>query len=92
MIHFNGRKRKGTKKTLDEGERGERKSWLKTQHSKKLRSCHSVHHFMSNRRRKRGKSDRFYFLVLQNHCVDFVITVTSTMILKKKKNLLLGKL
>ena len=40
---------------------------------------------MSNRRRKRGKNDRFYFLVLQNHCIDFVITVTSTMIVKKKK-------
>ena len=32
--HFNGRKWRGTKETLDEGERGELKSWLKTQHSK----------------------------------------------------------
>ena len=29
-----GRKRRGTKEPLDEGERGERKSWLKSQHSK----------------------------------------------------------
>ena len=32
--HFNGRKWKGTKETLDEGERGEWKSWLQSQHSK----------------------------------------------------------
>ena len=32
--HLNGRKEKGTKKLLDEGERGEWESWLKTQHSK----------------------------------------------------------
>ena len=29
-----GRKQRGTKESLDEGERGERKSCLKTQHSK----------------------------------------------------------
>ena len=28
-----GRKRRRTKEPLDEGERGERKSWLKTEHS-----------------------------------------------------------
>ena len=32
--HSNGRKWKGTKQPLDEGERGEWESWLKTQHSK----------------------------------------------------------
>ena len=26
------------------------------------------HHFMANRWGKSGKSDRFYFLGLQNHC------------------------
>ena len=31
---LNGRNWKGTKEPLDEGERGEWKSWLKTQHSK----------------------------------------------------------
>ena len=30
-----GRKRRGTKEPLDEDERGEYKSWLKTHHSKK---------------------------------------------------------
>ena len=31
---LNGRKQRGTKEPLDEGERGEWKSWLKSQHSK----------------------------------------------------------
>ena len=34
--HSNGRKRKGTKDPVDEGERREWKSWLKTQHSNPL--------------------------------------------------------
>ena len=38
---FNGRKRRGTKEPL-EGERGEWKSWFKSQHLKKLRSQHPV--------------------------------------------------
>ena len=33
MYHFKGRKQRGTKQPLDEGERGESKGWLKTQHS-----------------------------------------------------------
>jgi len=33
---------RGTKKPVDESERGEWKSWLKTQHSKNLRSWHPV--------------------------------------------------
>ena len=33
---------RGTKEPLDEDKRGERKSWLKTQHSKKRRSWHPV--------------------------------------------------
>ena len=32
--HSTGRKWKGTKESLDEGERGEVKSWLETQYSK----------------------------------------------------------
>ena len=38
LYHSNGRKRRGTKEPFDEGERGEGKSWFKTQHSEKLRS------------------------------------------------------
>ena len=34
MTLRNSRKRRGTKKPLDEGKREEWKSWLKTQHSK----------------------------------------------------------
>ena len=37
-----GKKWRGTKKPLDESERGEWKSWLKVQHYKKLRSWHPV--------------------------------------------------
>ena len=34
MILTYGRKQRGTKEPLDEGQRGEWKNWLKTQHSK----------------------------------------------------------
>ena len=66
--NFNGRKQRGTTEPLDEGERGEWKSWRKIQYSKKLRSWHLIHHFMANRWGKSGNSDRFYFLGLQRHC------------------------
>ena len=63
-----GRKQRRTKEPLDEGERGEWKSRLKTQHSKN--KDHSIwsHPLMANKRGKSGNSDRFYFLGLQNHC------------------------
>ena len=35
---------------------------------KKLRYGIWSQHFLANRRGKRGNSDRFYFLGLQNHC------------------------
>ena len=55
----------GTKKPLDESERGEWKSWLKTQHSEK--DDHGVwsHHFMANRW---GNSVRLYIWGLHSHC------------------------
>ena len=34
VSHPYGRKQKGAKEPLDKGERGELKSWLKSQHSK----------------------------------------------------------
>ena len=46
QYHFNGRKSRGTKEPLDEGERGEGKSWLKTQHSKNKDHGIWSHHFM----------------------------------------------
>ena len=44
------------------------KSWLKTQHSKNEDHGIWSHRFMGNSKGKRGNSDRFYFLGLQNHC------------------------
>ena len=57
-----------TKEPLDESERGECKSWLKTQHSKNYDDGIWSHHFMTNRWVENGNSGRFYFLGLQNHC------------------------
>ena len=53
------------KKPLDESERGERKSWLKAQHSENEDHGIWSHHFMANRCRN---SVRLYFGGLQNHC------------------------
>ena len=46
----------------------ERNSWLKAQHSEKLRSWHRSHHFMANRWGNSRNSVRLYFGGLQNHC------------------------
>ena len=61
----NGRKQRETKEPLNEGERGEWKSGLRTQHSKN--EAHSIqsHHSMANRWGKSGNSDRLYILGLQ---------------------------
>ena len=47
--HSYGRKWRGTKEPLGEGERGEWISWLKTQHSKNEDHSIRSHHFMENR-------------------------------------------
>ena len=60
-FYSNGRKWRQTKEPLDEDERGERKSWLKTRHSKNEDHGIQSHHFMANKREKRINSDRFYF-------------------------------
>ena len=52
---------KGTKKPLDESERGERKSWLKAQHSENEDRGIWSHHFMGNRWRNSGNSVRLFF-------------------------------
>ena len=49
-----------TKEPLDEGERGEWKSWLKTQHSKNEDHGIWSHHFMANRWGNNGNSDRLF--------------------------------
>ena len=65
--HPYGRKWRGTKDPFDEGERGEKKRWLKTQHSKNEDHGIRTHHFMENRWRNNGNTERLYFLGLQNH-------------------------
>ena len=63
-----GRKCRVTKEHLDEGERGEWKSWLKAQHWKNKDHGIWSHHFMVNRWGNNGNSERLYLLGLQNHC------------------------
>ena len=46
---------------------GKKKTWLKTQHSKNEDHGIQFLYFMANRWGNSGKSDRFYFLGLQNH-------------------------
>ena len=48
--------------------KGERKSWLKAQHSENKDHGIRSHHFMGNRWENSGNSVRLYFLGLQNHC------------------------
>ena len=57
-----GRKQRETKESLDESERGEWKSWLKTQHSKtKIMASSPITSWQIDGE-KSGNSDRFYFL------------------------------
>ena len=59
---------KELKSLLMKGERGEWKSWLKTQQSENEDHGIHSHHFMANSWGNTGNSDRLYFLGLQNHC------------------------
>ena len=63
-------KTRRTKEPLDEGERREWKSCLKTQHLKTEDHGNRSHHFMANRWANNRNSDRLYFLGLQNHCIS----------------------
>ena len=63
-----GKKLRRTKESLDESERGEWKSWLKTQYSENEDHGIWTHHFMANRWGNNGNSDRLYFGGFQNHC------------------------
>ena len=58
--HPYGRKWRRTKEPLDESERGEWKSWLKTQHSENWDHSIWSHHFMANRWGNNGNSDRLF--------------------------------
>ena len=66
--HFNGRKWRGINEPLNEGERGEWKSWLQYQHSENYDHGIWSRHLMANRWGNSANSERLYFLVLQNHC------------------------
>ena len=66
--HPNGRNWRGTEKPFDDSKIREWKSWFKTQHSKNKDHGIQAHDFMANRWGKNGKSNRLYFLGLQNHC------------------------
>ena len=66
--HPYGRKLRETKQFLHESDRGEWKSWLKTQHSKNEDHGIQSHYVMANRWGNNGNSDRLYFPGLQNHC------------------------
>ena len=56
------------KEPLNEGEKGEWKSWLEIQHLNNEDHGIWPHHFMAIRRGKSGNSSRFYFTGFQNHC------------------------
>ena len=56
-----------TKEPLGESEKGQWKSWLKTQHSKNEDHGIQSHHFMAKRWVSNGNSDRLYFVGLQKH-------------------------
>ena len=60
-------KERRTKEPLDEGERGEWKTWFKTQHSENEDHGIRSHHFMPNRWGNNSNSDRLYYLELQGH-------------------------
>ena len=53
---------------LDEGDREEWKSWLKTQHSKYENHGIWSHNFIAYRWGNNRNSERLYFLGLHNHC------------------------
>ena len=55
-----GRKPRGTKQPLDESERWNWKSWLKTQHSKDQDHGIQSHHFMANRWGNNGNSETLF--------------------------------
>ena len=65
MNHPYGRKQRGTKEPLDESERGEWKSWLKTQHSKNNKNpCIKIGGLNTLKK----KATRLEFFKIQDKC------------------------
>ena len=69
--YLNGRKWRGTKETFDEGKRGEWKSWLKTQHSKKQRLWHQIPSLHSKKMGQKWIQWQILFSYLQNYCAQW---------------------
>ena len=82
--HPYGRKWRGTKKPLDESERGEWKSWLKPQHSENEDHGIWSYHFRANRWRNNGSRGRLYFLGVQNHCGQRLQPIKGCLLLGRK--------
>ena len=59
-LSLHGRKQRGAEEPLDESERGEWKSWLKTQHSKNEDHGIWSQHFMANRWGNNGKKQTIF--------------------------------
>ena len=72
------------KEPLGESERGEWKSWLKTQHSKNEDHGIQTHHFMASRWGNSGNNDRLIFLGSK-------ITADNDCSHESKRHLLLGR-
>ena len=83
--YANGRKWIGTKEPLNEGERGEWKNWLKTQHSKHEDLGIQAHHFMANRGGNNGNSGKLYFPGLQNCCRQWLQAWNQKCLLLERK-------
>ena len=75
LRYLNGIKWRWNKKPLEEGEREEWKSWLKTEYLKKKKKGIQSHHFMAHWWGKSGSNDKFYFLGLQKS-LQIVISAT----------------
>ena len=82
--HPYGRKWRGTKKPLEESERGKWKSWFKAQHSEKYNHDIRSHYFMVSRMGNSGNSSWLYVL-------DAKITADGDCSHEIKRCLLLGR-
>ena len=68
MTQLYGRKQRGTKESLEEGEKESEKAGLKLNIQKTKTTGIWSHHFMANRWGNNGNSDRLYFGGPQNNC------------------------
>ena len=84
--HSNGRKWRGAKEPLDEDERGEWKSWLKTQVQKmKIMASGPITSWQIDGKTMKTVTD-FYFLGVQNHCRQWLQPWNQKMLAPWKKS------